>query len=96
VSARVTLAVVGAPHGVRGEVRVKVFAETIDSLAAYGPLSSADGRTFTVLSARPLKEDMAVVRFREIGSREAAEKINRLELGVAGFSTTRTKSTTPT
>ena len=83
MSGRVILAVVGAPHGVRGEARVKLFAESIDSLAAYGPLTSADGRVFTVLSARPLKDDMAVVRFREITSREAAERINRVELGVA-------------
>jgi 16S rRNA processing protein RimM len=80
-SARVTLAAVGAPHGVRGEVRVKCFLADPMALGAYGPLS-ANGRTLTVESVRPLKGDLVVARFREIATREAAEALRGLELTV--------------
>ena len=36
----VCLAVVTGAIGVRGEVRVKTFTETIEGLAAYGPLTA--------------------------------------------------------
>lgn len=69
---KVQMAVIGAPHGVRGEVRVKTFTGDPLALGDYGPLSSADGRTFTVAAIRPAN-NVVVVRFREIASREAAE-----------------------
>ena len=35
---------VTAAHGIRGEVKVKTFTETPDNLAAYGALTTEDGR----------------------------------------------------
>jgi 16S rRNA processing protein RimM len=75
----VQMAVIGAPHGVKGEVRVKTFTGDPLALGDYGPLRSADGRTFTVSAIRPAKT-VVVVRFREIGSREAAEAATGTEL----------------
>jgi 16S rRNA processing protein RimM len=79
---RVVLAVLGAPHGVRGELRVKTFLADPMALGDYGALSLPDGRTLTLAAARPLKGDMVVARFAEVTTREAAEALNRLELGV--------------
>lgn len=75
----VQMAVIGAPHGIRGEVRVKTFTGDPMALGDYGPLQTADGRTFTVAAIRPAK-NVVVVRFREIGSREAAEAVTGTEL----------------
>lgn len=75
----VQMAVIGAPHGVKGEVRVKTFTGDPLALGDYGPLRSADGRTFTVTAIRPAKT-VVVARFREVDSREAAEAVTGLEL----------------
>jgi 16S rRNA processing protein RimM len=78
----ITLAQIGAPHGVRGEVRVKSFATDPMGLGAYGPLFTEDGRKFEIERLRPSKSDMLVVKFRGVDDRNAAEALNRLSLGV--------------
>ncbi|WP_421927864.1 ribosome maturation factor RimM [Neoaquamicrobium sediminum] len=75
----VQMAVIGAPHGVKGEVRVKTFTGDPLALGDYGPLRAADGRIFTVAATRPAKT-VVVVRFKEIASREAAEAVTGTEL----------------
>ncbi|MEO3387193.1 ribosome maturation factor RimM [Mesorhizobium sp. CAU 1741] len=75
----VQMAVIGAPHGIRGEVRVKTFTGDPLALGDYGPLHAADGRVFTVASIRPAKT-VVVVRFKEVASREAAEAVTGTEL----------------
>ena len=77
----VQMAVIGAPHGIRGEVRVKTFTGDPLALGDYGPLHSADRKTFTVEAIRPAK-NVVVVRFKEITSREAAEAVTGTELFV--------------
>lgn len=77
----IQMAIIGAPHGVRGEVRVKTFTGDPMALGDYGPLIAGDGRTFTIADIRPAKT-VLVVRFREITSREAAEAANGLALYV--------------
>lgn len=77
----VQLAVIGAPHGVRGEVRVKTFTEDPLALGDYGPLTCEDGRTLTVASIRPAK-NVVIVRFKEITSREQAEAVTGIALHV--------------
>jgi 16S rRNA processing protein RimM len=72
---------IGAPHGIRGEMRVKSFTDDPLALGAYGPLQAADGRQFTVKSARPANK-MLVVRFAEVADRNAAEALTGVELFV--------------
>ncbi|RXF73137.1 ribosome maturation factor RimM [Hansschlegelia zhihuaiae] len=77
----IQIGVIGAAHGVRGETRVKSFTEDPTSLGAYGPLSDAEGgRSFRIASLRPLKDDMLVVRFEGVATREAAEALNGVGL----------------
>ncbi|MEJ8574766.1 ribosome maturation factor RimM [Microbaculum marinum] len=80
-SNRVCVGVVGAPHGVRGEVRIK--SETADPLdiAAYGPLSTEDGRTLTIRSVRPAK-GVVVASIEGITDRDAAETLKNRRLYV--------------
>ena len=77
----VLLAQIGAPHGVKGEVRVKSFTSDPMALADYGPLYSTDGQKFEITSLRPAKT-MLVARFKGLKWRDEVEKFNRLELYV--------------
>lgn len=67
----VTLAAVSGAHGVTGEVRLKLFAENLDSLKRH---KSFNNGTLTPTSMRPHK-DGAIARFAEINDRNAAEKL---------------------
>jgi 16S rRNA processing protein RimM len=76
----ICVAEIGAPHGVRGEVRL--FAFTADPMAVgrYGPLQSADGtRMLTIASLRAAKDHL-IARLIGIDSREAAEALRRQKL----------------
>jgi 16S rRNA processing protein RimM len=67
----VTLAAVSGAHGVTGEVRLKLFAENLESLKRY---KSFNHGALTVTTLRPNK-DGAIARFEEITDRNAAEKL---------------------
>ena len=75
----VLMAVIGAPHGVRGEVRVKTFGEDPLALGDYGPLFDDKGNTYSVKAIRPSRT-VVVVRFDAVDSREQAEALNGTEL----------------
>lgn len=75
----VQMGVIGAPHGVAGEVRVKTFTGDPVALGDYGPLTGDDGKRYTVRTIRPAK-GVVVVRFAEIASREQAEAANGIAL----------------
>ncbi|MEM7461807.1 MAG: ribosome maturation factor RimM [Pseudomonadota bacterium] len=75
----VLLARIGAPHGVRGEVRVKSFTDDPLSFSSYGPLHAKDGTPFVVVDAR-IAKSVVIVRFENITTREAAEALNGTEL----------------
>jgi len=79
----VLFAVVSGAHGLKGEVRVKTFTATPEALGAYGPLHAADGCIFTLATLRAGKDGEAVVAFKEVADRNAAEKLKGLELFVA-------------
>lgn len=78
----VLLGIVGAPHGVRGEVRIKTFTGDLLGIADYGPLSDGKGRHFEITDIRPAKE-VVVARLKGVTTREAAEALNGTELFVA-------------
>ena len=74
----VTLAAVAGAHGVTGEVRLKLFAESVDSLKRH---KSFNDGALTLTSLRPTK-DGAIARFAEITDRNAAEKLRSTLLTV--------------
>lgn len=80
---RILVGVVGAPHGVRGELRLKSFTEDPAALAGFGTLFGRDGRRFVVVTARPLKDGMLVVRLDGVGDRDAAAALTNQQLYVA-------------
>lgn len=75
---RIVLAVVTGAHGIRGEVRLKSFAERLD----YGPLArSDDGPPLEIVSFRPAKDGI-IARFSGVNDRNAAEALKGIELSV--------------
>ncbi|NBN80200.1 ribosome maturation factor RimM [Microvirga tunisiensis] len=79
---KILMAVVGAAHGIRGEVRVKPYGDDPLSFTDYGPLETADGtRRLTVATAR-VQKTVVITKFKGINDRNAAEALNGLELYV--------------
>ncbi len=75
---KILLAQIGAPHGIKGEVRVKPFGEP-EMLDQYGKLETSDGQKLKIKRMRPQK-NMMVVKFEGVNTREEAEALNRVEL----------------
>ena len=75
----VTLAAVAGAHGVTGEVRLKLFAESVDSLKRH---KSYNGGALTLKSVRAHKGG-AIARFAEIADRNAAEALRSTLLTVS-------------
>lgn len=78
---RLLIAIIGAPHGVRGEVRVKSFAGEPAAMQNYGALQNEAGtRSFAIEALRPVKDDMCVVRFKGVSDRDAAAALTHTRL----------------
>jgi 16S rRNA processing protein RimM len=77
---RVVVGVIGAPHGVRGEVRVKSYTGDPLAIGDYGVLFADDGRVFEIEDGRPPQDDMLVLRFLDLADRDQAQKLTGLEL----------------
>lgn len=77
----VQMAVIGAAHGIKGELRVKSFTGDPLALADYGPLYARDGRKFTIVDIRP-GNNVVIVRFKGVNDRTAAEALTNTELFV--------------
>src|ERR1700741_5513631 len=73
VADRVTLAAVAGAHGVGGEVRLKLFAEGLDSLKRQKILYAGE-RPLTLKALKPGSAG-AIARFAEIADRSAAEAL---------------------
>ncbi len=73
----------GAPHGVRGEIRLQSFTDEPRAIAGYGPLLDASGeRRFVVEALRPVKDDLFIAKLFGIETRSDAEALTNLELFV--------------
>jgi 16S rRNA processing protein RimM len=79
--ARICLGQIGAPHGVRGEVRLHSFTADPTAIGSYGPLESEDGRVFEIESLRPAKHAL-VAKLSGIADRDAAERLANTKLYV--------------
>ncbi|WP_265529768.1 ribosome maturation factor RimM [Sphingomicrobium marinum] len=70
---RVALAAVAGAHGIKGELRLKLFAEGLDSLKAHDTLI-VGGKPAKLVSIRDGGK-VAVARFEGVNDRGAAEKL---------------------
>lgn len=82
-SPRILVGVIGAPHGVRGEVRVKPLTDEPLALKKYGLLESEDGKhTFSILGAR-MQGEMVIAKFDGITDRDRAASLTHTKLYVS-------------
>jgi 16S rRNA processing protein RimM len=79
----VLVGVFGAPHGVRGEIRLKSYMQEPLSIAAYGALHDSSGREFLLTASRLLKDDLLVVRIKGVADRNAAQQLTHVKLYLA-------------
>lgn len=80
-SSRVCLGVIVGVKGLRGEVRVKSFTETPADVAAYGPLTTDDGRELA-LTLTGSAQGVLTARIKGVADRTAAEKLKGTQLYV--------------
>lgn len=71
----VLLARVVSAHGLKGEVKLKIFTEEPEALKVYGHLTAGDGRELEVASMRAGKRGEALVQFKGFSDRTAAESL---------------------
>ncbi len=75
----VTLAAIAGAHGVAGEVRIKLFGESVQSLACH---KSFNDGALTLVKIRDDGKGGAVARFAESSSRGDAERLRGTALTV--------------
>ena len=78
----VVVGVIGAAHGLRGELRLKSYTSDPMAVGDYGPLRLPDGRLLTVKVLRPVRDDLVIVRLEGVGDRTAAEQLTGLPLSL--------------
>ncbi len=80
--AMVVLGIGGAPHGIKGELRIKTFTEDPLAIGNYGRLTGSDGKHYEIRSVRPAKK-IVVAKLSGIDHREQAEALNGVEFSVS-------------
>lgn len=80
-TATVLLAAIAGGHGVTGEVRLKLFAESVASFAAHRCFD-ANGRTLTLVKLRDAVPG-PIARFAEVTTRAEADALRGTVLAVA-------------
>lgn len=74
---------IGAAHGIRGEVRVQSFTADPMALGDYKAFSTGrPGLSLRILSLRAAGKGMLVARIEGVSDRDAAERLNGVELYV--------------
>ncbi len=80
---RVLLGRITGAHGLKGEVKIAAFTTGPEDVAAYGPLTNADGSvTVEIASLRPAGGSAVIARLRGVADRNAAERLRGTELFV--------------
>jgi 16S rRNA processing protein RimM len=79
----VVVGVIGAAHGLRGEVRLKSYTEDPMAIGDYGPLRLQDGRSVTVKPLRFLRDDLIIAKLVGIDDRTQAESLTGLHLSLS-------------
>jgi 16S rRNA processing protein RimM len=76
------MGVVGAPHGVRGAVRIKTYTDEPDAVARYGALEDESGeRRFTLQILGAAKgEGVVIGKLSGVADRDRAEAMRGLRL----------------
>lgn len=78
---QICVGAIAGSFGVQGEVRLKSFCTEAADIAAYGPLFSKEGRSFTVKLTRPVAGGLGA-RLSGVATKEEADALKGTELFV--------------
>ncbi|EJF87081.1 ribosome maturation factor RimM [Bartonella rattimassiliensis] len=78
---KVYLAIVGMPHGIKGDVFVKILSADPQRFKSYGTLYDDMGRSYEIVTLR-MQKNKAIVRFKGVRSRNDAESLKGIRLYV--------------
>jgi len=79
---RICVARIGAPHGVRGEVKFWSFTADPLAVAHYGALETEDGAARFEIEALRAAKDHLVARLKGVSDRDAAARLTNTDLYV--------------
>jgi 16S rRNA processing protein RimM len=77
----IVLAAIAGAHGIKGEVRLKLFTDTLDNLTRHARFDAGE-RVIVLEAVRPDKAGMAIARLEGVRDRNAAEALRGLTLAV--------------
>lgn len=80
--AMILLGVIGAPHGIKGQVKIKTFTETPENLTVYGVLTDKSGKKQFDISIIRSMPDHVIASVKGYPDRTAIEKLRGQELYV--------------
>src|SRR4051794_30630596 len=78
---RVLIGVITGAHGVRGEVKIRSYADEPSDIGVYRPLRTASGEPVVITALKPLKDGF-IARIKGVADRNAAEALRGQELFV--------------
>ncbi len=79
---RVLLGRIAGAHGIKGDVLIRTFTEVAEDIAAYGPLTDADGGRALKLKVRRVTPKGVIAGVAGVADRTAAEALAGTELWV--------------
>jgi 16S rRNA processing protein RimM len=79
---RICVAQIGAPHGIKGEVKLWSFTADPVAVKNYGPLESQDGTLRLEIEAVRSAKDHLVARLSGVRDRDAAQRLTNVRLYV--------------
>ena len=79
---RVCLGVIVGSRGLKGDLKIKSFAQVPEDLTAYGPLEDETGSRRIDLRITGQTKDVLIARAEGVGDRTAADKLKGLRLFV--------------
>lgn len=80
---RVLLGEITGVHGIRGEVVIRSYAESADSLGDYGPFEDENGTSRLDINVVRVTPKGVIAKVKSVGDRNAAEKLKGTKLYVA-------------
>jgi 16S rRNA processing protein RimM len=76
---RVLMGEIGAPQGLKGEVRLRSYTQEPAGIAAYGALEDETGRVIEIETVRVTPKAL-IARIKGVSTREAAEALTHTKL----------------
>lgn len=76
---RVLIGEIGAPQGLKGEVRLRAYTQEPDGIAGYGALEDEAGRVIEIETVRVTPKAL-IARIKGVTTREAAEALTHTKL----------------